>query len=201
MQKQGERIRNGRSASAQRRVFGRRRIEEGSVRRKSGAAVGRRIHKISAGPAVGNVILRALCLLIQGSGIHVYCGSPTIVINGRRGWGDVASKGLDDDLRPLTSSVELKIVNFAGNCFCHEIAEPKRHAALERTDKIREYALSISSANIGSIPYRSRAAENLSISLCREIQRDLRSVRLVKWLQAISKMGLHVAHIGRGLFL
>jgi hypothetical protein len=175
MQKQGERIRNGRSASAQRRVFGRRRIEEGSVRRrKSGAAVGRRI--------------------------HVYCGSPTIVINGR-GWGDVASKRLDDDLRPFTSSVELKVVNFPGNCFCHEIAEPKRHAALERTDKIREYALSISSANIGSIPYRSRAAENLSISLYREIQHDLRSVRLVKWLQAISKMGLHVAHIGRWLFL
>jgi hypothetical protein len=43
MQKQGERIGNGRSASVQRRVFGRRRIEEGSVRRKSGAAVGRRI--------------------------------------------------------------------------------------------------------------------------------------------------------------
>src|SRR3984885_7484538 len=38
MQKQGERIRNGTSASALRRVFGRRRIEEGSVRRKSGAA-------------------------------------------------------------------------------------------------------------------------------------------------------------------
>jgi hypothetical protein len=43
VQKQGERIRNGTSASAQRRVFGRRRIEEGSVRRKSGAAVGRGI--------------------------------------------------------------------------------------------------------------------------------------------------------------
>ena len=152
------------------------------------------------GPPVGNVILRALCLLIQGSGIYVCCGSPTMVIN-RRGWGDVASKRLDDDLRPFTSTVELKVVNFAGNCFCHEIAEPKRHAAVERTDKIREYALSISSANIGSIPYRSRAAENLSISLYREIQHYLRSVRLVKWLQAISKMGLHVAHIGRGLFL
>ena len=139
-------------------------------------------------------------LLIQGSGIYVCCGSRTIVINGR-GWGDVASKRLDDDLRPFTSAVELKIVNFAGNCFCHEIAEPKRHAALERTDKIREYALSISNANIGSIPYRSRAAKNLSISLYREIQHDLRSVRLVKWLQAISKMGLHVAHIGRGHFL
>jgi hypothetical protein len=66
------------------------------------------------GPAVGNVILRALCLLIQGSGIYVYRGSPTIVINGR-GRGDVASKRLDDDLRPFTSSVELKVVNFAGN--------------------------------------------------------------------------------------
>ena len=174
MQKQGERIRNGRSASAQWRVFGRGRIEEGSVRRKSGTAVGRRI--------------------------YVCCGSPTMLINGW-GRGDVASKRLDDDLRPFMSSVELKVVNFAGNCFGHEIAEPKRHAALERTDKIREYALSISSANIGSIPYRSRAAENLSISLYREIQHDLRSVRLVKWLQAISKMGLHVAHIGRGLFL
>jgi hypothetical protein len=175
MQKQGERIRNGRSASAQWRVFGCGRIEEGSVRRKSGAAVGRRI--------------------------YVCCGSPTMLINGRRGWGDVASKRLDCDVRPFMSSVELKVVNFAGNCFCHEIAESKRHAALERTDKIREYALSISSANIGSIPYRSRAAENLSISLYREIQHDLRSVRLVKWLQAISKMGLHVAHIDRGLFL
>ena len=86
------------------------------MRRKSGAAVGRRIIAFQQHDFVGfhRRQMEPAMRGIAGDVINAYCGSPTIFIDGR-GRGEVASKRLDDDLRSFTFSVELKVVNFAGN--------------------------------------------------------------------------------------
>jgi hypothetical protein len=76
----------------------------------------------------------------------------------------------------------------------------KWHAASESAEKIRKNSLSVFFVNIGSKPDGSGWPKDLSIALHGEVNDYPRSVCLVKWLQATSKMCLDVTHVGRGLF-